>query len=432
MTLTATNLFCGAGGSSRGAETVGVEVTIAANHWQTAIDVHQIHHPNARHDCADISQVDPRRYPSTDLLLGGPECTNHTGAKGVSRKRQDASLFDDFDPQAEKSRATMWDVVRFAEFHRYSACVIENVVEATKWVLFPSWVSAMQNLGYTLKVVSINAAHVGVHSWRDRIQIVCTLDGIRPDLTLRLPIDCPRCEKVTNAEQAWKNGRTVGKFRQQYHYACTTCGTKVEPHVNPAQEIIDWSIPAPLIRDRKKALVANTMARIEHGLRTYGPDSFMVRNYGGNLKPANAHMPLTGPAATITTQDHHALVIPSRGGGSTAKPVTHPLATITAGGNHHGLLVPYYRTGKATPLTQPAPTITTRDRCGVLAPLAIDPGDCGYRMLGDGEIGRGMGFPDGYLPAELTKEAKTAMFGNADPPPVAAWTVGRVAQALAA
>lgn len=39
MTLTLMDWFCGAGGSSQGAHAVpGVEVTLAANHWQLAID----------------------------------------------------------------------------------------------------------------------------------------------------------------------------------------------------------------------------------------------------------------------------------------------------------------------------------------------------------------------------------------------------------
>lgn len=66
MTATVTDLFCGAGGSSTGAAAAGMEIRLAANHWQQAIDVHQINHPDAAHDCADISQVDPRRYPRTD------------------------------------------------------------------------------------------------------------------------------------------------------------------------------------------------------------------------------------------------------------------------------------------------------------------------------------------------------------------------------
>ena len=69
MTLTATDLFCGAGGSSLGAELAGIELTMAANHWTKAIEVHQANFPEARHDCADVSQADPRRYPTTDVLI---------------------------------------------------------------------------------------------------------------------------------------------------------------------------------------------------------------------------------------------------------------------------------------------------------------------------------------------------------------------------
>ena len=37
--ITVTDLFCGAGGSSLGAAATGqVEISIAANHWATAID----------------------------------------------------------------------------------------------------------------------------------------------------------------------------------------------------------------------------------------------------------------------------------------------------------------------------------------------------------------------------------------------------------
>ena len=117
---TITDLFCGAGGSSLGAEAAGGTLVMAANHWQMAIEVHQANFPNAGHDCADISQADPRRYPATDILLASPECTNHSQARGISRKRQDPTLWDAPDPTAERSRATMWDVPRFAEQVRYA------------------------------------------------------------------------------------------------------------------------------------------------------------------------------------------------------------------------------------------------------------------------------------------------------------------------
>ena len=64
MTLTMTDFFCGAGGSSTGAIAVpGVEVKVAANHWKLAVDVHNANHQDAMHVQADISEYDPRLIP---------------------------------------------------------------------------------------------------------------------------------------------------------------------------------------------------------------------------------------------------------------------------------------------------------------------------------------------------------------------------------
>jgi len=94
MTLTLTDLFCGAGGSSTGAVAVpGVTVRIASNHWDLAVETHNINHPDADHLCADISAVDPRRFPRTDLLWASPECTNHSVAKGRKRAAAQPDLF---------------------------------------------------------------------------------------------------------------------------------------------------------------------------------------------------------------------------------------------------------------------------------------------------------------------------------------------------
>ena len=59
MTLTMTDIFAGAGGSSSGAASVpGVDVRVAANHWQMAVDVHQINHPATDHACVDLHLED--------------------------------------------------------------------------------------------------------------------------------------------------------------------------------------------------------------------------------------------------------------------------------------------------------------------------------------------------------------------------------------
>jgi len=36
--ITVTDLFCGAGGSSLGASWTGVEIALAMNHWQRAVE----------------------------------------------------------------------------------------------------------------------------------------------------------------------------------------------------------------------------------------------------------------------------------------------------------------------------------------------------------------------------------------------------------
>jgi DNA (cytosine-5)-methyltransferase 1 len=95
--------------------------------------------------------VDPRRYPWTNVLWASPECTNHSQVKG--RKRNVDAMPDLFgdtlpDEAAERSRATMWDVVRFAEHHRYDAIVVENVVYAALWVLWQAWRAGLDALGY--------------------------------------------------------------------------------------------------------------------------------------------------------------------------------------------------------------------------------------------------------------------------------------------
>jgi site-specific DNA-cytosine methylase len=58
--ITGTDLFCGAGGTSIGAARAGVTLRMAANHNPLAIETHNTNFPDADHDCADVSQTDPR------------------------------------------------------------------------------------------------------------------------------------------------------------------------------------------------------------------------------------------------------------------------------------------------------------------------------------------------------------------------------------
>ena len=473
--LTITDLFCGAGGSSQGAAAIdGVRVIMAANHWQLAIDTHQTNYPTVDHDCADISQVDPRRYPRTDILWASPECTNHSVAKGV--KRAQPTLWDKPDPAAERSRATMWDVVRFTEHHHYDAVIVENVVDASKWELFPAWLSAMWALGYDHQTVYLNSMHAPAAKAprapqsRDRLYIVFWRKGTRaPDVEPRPLAWCETCDRDVHAVQSWKNGKRWGRYRAQYVYRCPNSACRhsiVEPYVSPAAAAIDWSLRGERIGDRPVPLKPATMRRIQTGLEKFATMPQLVPA-GGTWNLSTT--PIDLPMRARTTRETEGLLVPVEGrDGKAAAPSWQPLRTQTTR-NETALVVPYYRTGVARPADEPMPTLTTHDRHGVAfvaelrgggsnarhvseplatvtasgnhhmlvrevipqpTPAAIpDIEDCTFRMLTPDEIKRAMAFGGDYQLLG-TKRERVRLLGNAVTPPAAEWLIRAVRESL--
>ncbi|HEY0641562.1 MAG TPA: DNA cytosine methyltransferase [Pseudonocardiaceae bacterium] len=488
--LTVTDLFCGAGGSSQGAHAVpGVEVVLAANHWQLAVDTHAANFPAVAHDIANISQADPRRYTRTNILWASPECTNHSVAKG---RRRDADTQPDLfgevlpDEAAVRSRSTMWDVPRFAEHHRYDAVVVENVVDAARWVMWPAWLQAMTLLGYAHRTVWLNSMHAPAMAAprapqsRDRLYVVFWRRGNpAPDLDVRPAARCGGCDAEVAAVQWWKRPDVRwGRYRAQYLYRCPTCHTVVEPYALPAAAAIDWALPGRRIGDRGKPLRPATLARIEAGLRRYahptagsatGSPAGMLVPGGGTWRTTAA--PLTEPMPTRTTRETDALVVPveARGGADRRVRTTgEPLRTQTAR-LEDALVVPYY--GQATtaqPSDWPLPTVTTVDGAGLAfiaelrgggsthrpvtqplatvtasgqhhmlirpdipppapAPPAVE--DCAFRMLTPGEIQTAMAFHHDYRVLGNRRE-QVRQLGNAVTPPAAEWLLTAIANSL--
>jgi len=91
--ITLTDLFCGAGGSSEGVAPACAAPYLALNHWARAIETHNTNFLDCHHYCTDVQTSDPRRYPSTNILIASPECTNHSLAKGVNRQPYKKDLF---------------------------------------------------------------------------------------------------------------------------------------------------------------------------------------------------------------------------------------------------------------------------------------------------------------------------------------------------
>jgi len=303
--ITVTDQFCGAGGSSQGVRKLshkiggGIEVKIALNHWKLAIQTHETNFPDTDHDCTDISACDPRRYPSTDILITSPECTTHSPAGGNNHKslKKQMDMFEKgvIDPATERSRATMWDVCRFAEYHQYNCIIVENVVEAkTRWALFDVWLMAMHKLGYDHKCVYLNSMHCHpTPQSRDRMYVVFWKKGNKaPNLDLMPRAFCPKCSRDIDSVQTWKNTyKQFGKYKQQYVYSCPFCTSIVEPYYYAAMNIIDWSDIGTRIGDRKKPLSPKTVARVQYGIDKFGGEPIQFHTaYGDEARGVVRHV----------------------------------------------------------------------------------------------------------------------------------------------
>lgn len=248
--MKAADLFSGLGGFSQGATMAGCEVVFAANHWQSAVDVHALNHPEAQHLCQDLHQANWRDVPAHDLLLASPCCQGHSKARGKANG----------NPQHDASRSTAWAVVSAVEYHRPRFALIENVVELSAWKLYPAWCAAMDALGYALTPMIVDAADHGVPQHRVRLFIAAVL--AKHPLELRL--------------------------EQRAHV--------------PASSFIDFGAGKWQPID-KPGRAPNTLARVAAGRREHG-DRFISSFYGASTGGRS----IARPVGTITTKDRHAIV----------------------------------------------------------------------------------------------------------------------------
>lgn len=394
-----TDIFCGFGGSSIGLENAGLTLSLAANHWDKAIETHALNFPDADHLIADVSNYDMRRMPDTDVLWASPICTELSPAGGTRRRSAQLSLLEPEGhvPTAalDRTRATFWDVVRATEVHRYKIVIIENVVEAASWELFDIWLAAMDKLGYNHQFISVSSAHIGDETnphapqWRDRLYVFFTAVSL-PTIDIRpRPLAwCPECDEINHAVQSWKrlDRRRIGKYRQQYVYRCPNGRCKhsiVEPFARPAAVAIDWTDLGERIGDRRKPLVPATMRRIRAGITQFAEPTVIATNHG-RLGEDRAYPAARAPMPTRSTKIGDGVACPpflldrrayNDGDDRRIKPLTDPIGTITANGRPHTLVTPpmvvpaggSWNTD-ATSVDEPIRTRMTRDTDGLFTP----------------------------------------------------------------
>ena len=480
--ITAVDLFCGAGGTSTGIIKAAVErlrrkiTLVAVNHWRTAVNSHQLNHPEVRHLCENVENVHPLELvPSgvLTLLAASVECRFHSNARGGG-------------PCNEQSRSQAWQIPRWAADIRVENILMENVQEFQHWgpispsrkrpiksrrgEFFRSFVQTLSNMGYTVEWRVQVAADYGDPTSRRRLILMARLGK---------PIVWPEPSHGPGRETPWRTAR----------------------------ECIDWDLKGTSIFNRKKPLCANTLRRISAGLRKFGGtaaqpflvilngttdghidasarsledpmpavvasgnhltlcepfvigqqsgaaprdvnsplptiatagairlvEPFLMKYHAGNRRLARVHS-VDEPLRTQDTSNRFAVVEPiivttdQTGGGDNpcyARSVDSPLGTVVSKQNMllvEPLVLKYYKSGICKPVDAPLDTITTKARFML---VECDSGrevaelDIRTRMLQPHELAACHSFPKTYR-FTGNKEAQTKQIGNSVPVELAA------------
>lgn len=320
------DLFCGAGGTTTGAEASGVAKVIAAiNHDPLAISSHAANHRNVLHMTEDILVADTqpirdaverwkRIYPKAKVILWASlECTNFSNAKGGL-------------PRDADSRSLAQGMFRYLGDLKPNYFLIENVREFMSWGdldghgkpvskyegrKYVRWVKKVQAYGYKHDWRLLNAANFGGVTIRERY--------FGAFYRLGLPFAWPQ---RTHAKQAAKGDLFADELKPWRAVA----------------EVLDFSDLGKSIFDRPRPLVDKTLRRILAGLKKFhAQPTVMVCNSPGYCQP------VTQPVGTLTTVNSKAILTPI-------------LQSYYSGANN------------VSSTNQPAPTVTTRDRFALVTP----------------------------------------------------------------
>lgn len=344
------DLFCGAGGTTTGAELSGVCKVIAAiNHDPLAIESHKANHKRVLHITEDIlvSDLEPIRkviahwktiYPNARVILWASlECTNFSNAKGGL-------------PRDADSRSLAMGMFRYLEGLPIDLFLIENVREFMAWGdldengkpvsklegrEYIRWVKKVQSYGYC-------------HDWR----LLCAADF--GGVTIR--------ERYFGA--FYRPGQPFA-WPQRTHAKKPAKGYLFQDELKPwraVAEVLDFSDLGKSIFDRRRPLVDKTLRRILAGLKKFHTQpQVMVCNSPGYCQS------VTQPVGTITTVNSKALVTPipflMQYNGMSIGRATHQPAGALTTNDRFALVTPWidrnFRTGRSQPVTEPAGAVMT-------------------------------------------------------------------------
>lgn len=256
--IRAIDLFCGAGGSSAGARSAGVQIVAGFDIWEPAIKTYRANFPETAVYHADIRQLSPKIVRSEigniDLILASPECTSHSIARGAKEKN-------------EESRRTAFQATRFAREFRPQWIIIENVIRMQSWSEHSRLLDELWELGYFVRQIALNSQDFGVPQSRRRLFLLCSLSS-----DVKLPVAMTKSHNV-------------------------------------ASSIIDTSDKYCMTPLRRSGRAQATIDRADRAISALGTEEpFLIVYYGSDK--GGGWQSLDRPLRTITTLDRFAYVKP--------------------------------------------------------------------------------------------------------------------------
>ena len=385
--------FAGGGGASTGIEiAIGRSVDIAINHDPDAIAMHKANHPNTKHYCEDVWQVDPVEacggHPVA-LAWFSPDCKHFSRAKGGK-------------PVDKNIRGLAWVAVKWAYHVRPRVLMMENVPEIQTWgPLGEDSKPIKERSGETFEGF-ILALTTGVPADHPAFHEMCSALDIKTDSKMAYALQqglgytidyrtLKSCDygAPTTRTRFYLIGRCDGKaivWPKPTHgpkKADAVRSGKLLPY-RTAAECIDWSIPAQSIFERYKPLAENTLRRIARGIQKFvieNPEPFIVQvNHSGEgFRGQSIHDPLN----TVTAKHGYGVVAPTimcNNTNNIGASADSPLPTVTTG-NRNYLVAPAIvpvgygeREGqlpRVNSVEEPLGTIVSSNKHYVVAPTLI-------------------------------------------------------------
>ena len=309
----------------------GISVDIAINHDPEAIRMHKANHPNTKHYCESVWDVDPVKACNgkpVALAWFSPDCKHFSKAKGGK-------------PKDKNIRGLAWVALRWAGRVRPRVIILENVEEFKTWgplnrghrpikskqgQTYRKFIHQLERLGYEVQTKELVAADYGAPTIRKRFFMIARCDGE--------PIIWPEPTHAPADSEAVKVGL-------------------LKPYVG-AYTQLDFSLPCPSIFDTAeeikerygiravRPLAPKTMERIARGLKKFvidNPEPFIIQcNHGGERRPQDTREPMP----TITGKHGFGIV----------EPKIAPIIDKAYGGNYQG---------NGSRVDEPLDTITTVD-----------------------------------------------------------------------